>query len=276
MRTTGIISELRTLRGTMSGVLGLVPTMGALHNGHVSLIRRARRECDYVGVSIFVNPAQFDKKEDLVKYPRTLENDLSLLENLGVDAVWTPSRETVYPVGYQTWIAVENASKPLEGADRPGHFRGVATVVAKLLNVFMPNRVYFGQKDAQQVAVVRRMVADLNFAVDVAVSPTERDPDGLALSSRNARLDADERRAAPVLYRALLVAKAKYETGERNADAIRAAAIETLLEEPLADVRYVSVADPNTIDELMIISGGALLSVAVNIGKTRLIDNVLL
>ena len=276
MRVTESISELRTIRRAMNGIFGLIPTMGALHDGHASLIRRARLECDHVGVSIFVNPAQFGQGEDLGKYPRSLNNDLALLESLGVDTVWTPPPEEAYPAGYQTWITVENVSNPLEGSVRPGHFRGVATVVAKLLNIFMPNRAYFGQKDAQQVAVIRRMAADLNFAADIVVSQTVREADGLAMSSRNAYLNTSERRAAPALYRALSAAKAKFEAGEKNAEAVKAAALSALSAEPLVNVQYVSVSDPDTIEELTEISGGALISAAVIIGKTRLIDNVLL
>jgi pantoate--beta-alanine ligase len=276
MQVTENISELRKMRRDQTGVFGLVPTMGALHAGHASIIRRARLECDHVGVSIFVNPAQFGQGEDLTKYPRTMKNDLALLESLGVDAVWIPPPEFVYPTGYQTWITVDDVSAPLEGTSRPGHFRGVATVVAKLFNIFVPNRAYFGQKDAQQVAVIRRMAADLNFAADIVVSPTVRETDGLAMSSRNAYLNEDERRAAPALYRALSSAKAKFESGVRNADVLRAAVLETLSAEPRVSVQYVSVADPDTIAELCEVRGGALLSAAVIIGKTRLIDNVLL
>ena len=276
MRIACDISEMRKIRRTLAGVFGLVPTMGALHDGHASLVRRARLECDHVGVSIFVNPAQFGPGEDLAKYPHTMENDLALLERLGVDVVWTPSPEVVYPAGYQTWITVEEVTKPLEGNCRPGHFRGVATVVAKLLNVFMPDRAYFGRKDAQQVAVIRRMVSDLDFAVDIVVSPTVRESDGLAISSRNAYLGEDERRAAPVLYRALQATKTNFEAGERNADILRGVMLETLSTEPLVMIQYVSVADPETFEELRYVGNGAILSTAVNIGKTRLIDNILL
>jgi len=276
MRITEDISELRGIRRAMTGVFGLIPTMGALHEGHASLIRRARMECDHVGVSIFVNPTQFSPDEDLSKYPRMLETDLSLLENLGVDAVWTPSPEAVYPAAHQTWITVDNVSKPLEGTIRPCHFRGVATIVAKLLNIFTPDRAYFGQKDAQQAAVVRRMAADLNFAADIVVSPTVREADGLAMSSRNAYLRAEERKAAPVLYRALSAAKTKFESGVKNADILKDVVLETLSTEPLVNAQYVSVADPDTMEELREISGGALLSAAVLIGKTRLIDNIIL
>ena len=276
MRVIDNIPELRTIRQSMPGVFGLVPTMGALHAGHASLVRRARLECDYVGVSIFVNPSQFSPGEDLAKYPRTMKNDLALLESLGVEVILAPPPEIVYPPGYQTWVSVDEVSKPLEGTVRPGHFRGVATVVAKLLNIFTPHRTYFGQKDAQQVAVIRRMVADLNFNVDIVVSPTVREADGLAMSSRNAYLDKDERRAAPVLYRALSAAKETFESGERSAASLRTVVIETLSAEPLVKMQYVSAVDPDTIEELREIRNGALLSAAVIIGKTRLIDNVLL
>jgi len=274
MRIVGDISELRTIRRNMTGVFGLVPTMGALHAGHMSLVRRAKMDCDHVGVSIFVNPAQFGPDEDLAKYPHTMKNDLALLESLGIDVVWSPSPEVVYPAGYQTWVTVDDVSKPLEGKYRPGHFRGVATVVLKLFNVFMPDRAYFGQKDAQQVTVIRRMASDLNFAVDIVVSPTVREADGLALSSRNAYLNEDERRAAPVLYRALMAGKTKFEAGEKNAEVLRTVMLETLLTEPLANVQYVSIADPNTFKELLEVSDDAILSTAVIIGKTRLIDNI--
>jgi len=276
VRVIDNIPELRTIRQSMPGVFGLVPTMGALHAGHASLVRRARLECDYVGVSIFVNPSQFSPGEDLAKYPRTMKNDLALLESLGVEVILAPPPEIVYPPGYQTWVSVDEVSKPLEGTVRPGHFRGVATVVAKLLNIFTPHRTYFGQKDAQQVAVIRRMVADLNFNVDIVVSPTVREADGLAMSSRNAYLDKDERRAAPVLYRALSAAKETFESGERSAASLRTVVIETLSAEPLVKMQYVSAVDPDTIEELREIRNGALLSAAVIIGKTRLIDNVLL
>ena len=276
MRTTKTLSELRQVRATMQGKFGLVPTMGALHPGHGSLVERARRECDHVGVSIFVNPAQFSPGEDFAAYPRTLDKDLQLLEQLGVDVVWTPSDDSMYPAGFQTWIAVQELGEPLEGKCRPGHFRGVATVVAKLFNAFMPDKAYFGQKDAQQVAVLRRMTQDLDFPVEIVACPTVREPDGLAMSSRNAYLSAAERQAATVLYRALMQAKRKYETGERDAEALRAAIRSVVRSEPLAYEQYVSAADPETLCELQRIDGSVLLSLAVRIGKARLIDNLLL
>jgi pantoate--beta-alanine ligase len=276
MRTTDNLVELRTIRASMDGTFGLVPTMGALHAGHGSLVRRARSECMHVGASVFVNPAQFSPGEDLANYPRTIRRDLDILEDLGVDVVWIPAVESVYPPGYQTWITVEEVGAPLEGKCRPGHFRGVATVVAKLLNAFMPDKAYFGQKDAQQVAVLKRMVQDLNFPVELVVCPTVREADGLALSSRNAYLTPPERQAATVLYKALSAAKEKYDSGERDAEALRAIMRSVVRSEPLAYEQYVSAADPETLCELQRIDASVLLSLAVRIGKARLIDNFLL
>jgi pantoate--beta-alanine ligase len=270
------IPELRRARTSISGSFGLVPTMGALHEGHLSLVRRARAECDHVGVSIFVNPAQFGPQEDLARYPRNPERDLDLLAPLGVDLVWTPAAETVYPPGFQTWISVEEVSRGLEGGRRPGHFRGVATVVAKLFHVFSPDKAFFGQKDAQQVAVIRRMVVDLCLPVEIVVCPTVRAGDGLALSSRNAYLEPRERQAASVLFRALSAAQRAYERGERDASSLRNEMKRILDKEPLAQVDYLSVADPVTLVEVGRADSGALLSLAVRIGKTRLIDNTLL
>ena len=276
MRITDNITELRTMRRSMEGTFGLVPTMGALHAGHASLVSRARAECRHVGASIFVNPMQFSPGEDYANYPRSIEADLQLFEKIGVDVVWIPSAESVYPPGFQTLISVEELGAPLEGKCRPGHFRGVATVVAKLLNCFMPDRAYFGQKDAQQVAVLKRMVQDLNFPVEVVVCPTVREADGLALSSRNAYLGAAERKAAAVLYRALISAKEKYEQGERNAEVLRTTMRSVVRSEPLAYEQYVSAADPDTLCELQTIHKSVLLSLAVRIGKARLIDNILI
>lgn len=279
MNVFGTVDEVRAFRKGAFGkgrTLGLVPTMGALHAGHLSLVARARSENELVAASIFVNPAQFGANEDLAAYPRTLASDLRLLETNGVDAVWAPPADEVYPPGYQTFVVVDEVSGPLEGARRPGHFRGVATVVAKLLNVFAPDRAYFGQKDAQQVAVIRRMVADLAFPVDVVVCPTVREWDGLALSSRNSYLSPSERRAAPVVHRALLAASAAFESGERDARRLRAVLARTLAEEPLANPAYVSVADPHTLHELETVTGPALVSLAVRFGGTNLIDNLVL
>jgi pantoate--beta-alanine ligase len=276
MRTTDSLSELRQIRASMDGVFGLVPTMGALHAGHSSLVHRAHKDCRYVGASIFVNPAQFSAGEDFGNYPRPLQKDLNLLESMGVDVAYIPTTDSLYPPGFQTWIDVETVSAPLEGKCRPGHFRGVTTIVAKLLNAFLPDKAYFGQKDAQQVVVIRRMVQDLNFPVEVVVCPTVREADGLALSSRNAYLNPAERQAATVLYRALSAAKAKYDSGERNAEALRTLMRSVVQSEPLAYEQYVSAADPETMRELQEIDKNVLLSLAVRIGKARLIDNFLI
>ena len=276
MKTVSSLSDLRAVRASLPGSFGLVPTMGALHDGHLSLVRRAKAECAHVGVSIFVNPTQFGPGEDLSKYPRDLDRDLKLLAQLGVDVVWTPAPEVIYPPGFQTWVTVEQVSAPLEGKHRPGHFRGVATVVAKLLNAFTPDKAYFGQKDAQQVVVIKQIVRDLNFPLEIVVCPVVREPDGLAMSSRNVSLNPEERKAATVLYCALSAAKAKYDAGERDAEMLRAAMSSTIAAEPLAREEYVSAADPDTLTELERIDKGVLLSMAVRLGKTRLIDNFLL
>jgi pantoate--beta-alanine ligase len=269
------ISDVRRERAALPGRFGLVPTMGALHEGHLSLVRRARAECDAVGLSIFVNPTQFGPGEDLSRYPRDLDADLMALEPLGVDLVWTPSPEVMYPPAFQTWVMIEEVSKRLEGERRPGHFRGVATVVAKLFNVFAPDRAYFGQKDAQQTVVIRRMVEDLSIPTEIVICPTVRAPDGLALSSRNSYLNPGERQAATVLFRALSEARAAYLRGERHARVLRDIMKSVLGQEPLARVDYVSVADPETLVELEQIEDRALVSLAVYIGRTRLIDNTL-
>ncbi|MBL0345443.1 pantoate--beta-alanine ligase [Candidatus Villigracilis affinis] len=270
------LDELRAARLSLKGTVGLVPTMGYLHEGHLSLIRRAKAECDHVAVSIFVNPTQFGANEDLSKYPRDLERDLSLIEPLGVDLVWNPTPEIMYPTGYQTWVEVEAMTRPLEGAMRPTHFKGVTTVVAKLFNAIQPHKAYFGQKDAQQVAVIRQMVWDLNFPLEVVVCPTMREADGLAMSSRNKYLEGEDRKAAVVLFQALNAAKEAYQGGERDAEMLRSRMKNVLEAEPRAQIQYVSCADYNTLEELEVIKGKALLSMAVLLGKTRLIDNFVL
>jgi pantoate--beta-alanine ligase len=250
--------------------------MGYLHEGHLSLVSRANAENKHVIVTIFVNPTQFGANEDLSKYPRDLERDLSLLRPLGVDLVWMPTAEVMYPSGYQTWVEVDALTSPLEGAMRPGHFRGVTTVVAKFFNATQPTKAYFGQKDAQQAAVIRRMVTDLNFPLEMVICPTTREADGLAMSSRNKYLNEAERKAATVLFRSLSAAKALYEGGERNAETLREKMKAVLATEPLAQIQYVSCADYDSLAELEIITGKALLSMAVFMGKTRLIDNFVL
>ncbi len=276
MKFVTTLDDLRQARAALPGPVGLVPTMGYLHEGHLSLARRARAECASVTASIFVNPTQFGPSEDLASYPRDLPRDLGLLEAAGVDLVWTPTPEIVYPAGFQTWVTVEEVARPLEGSQRPSHFRGVATVVAKLFNAFQPHRAYFGQKDAQQVAVIRQMARDLNFPVAIVVCPTVREHDGLAMSSRNAYLNAGQRAAAPVLFHALSAAATAFAAGQRDAEGLRQLMAGIIDAEPLARRQYVSCADPVTLQELDGAVQRALLSMAVYIGKTRLIDNLVL
>jgi pantoate--beta-alanine ligase len=276
VKTAATLAELRAARASLPEPVGLVPTMGYLHAGHISLVELARQDCASVVVTIFVNPAQFGPTEDLSAYPRDIPRDLDLLQKAGVDLVWLPTPEIMYPPGFQTWVDVEEITKPLEGAMRPGHFRGVATVVAKLFNAVQPHKAYFGQKDAQQVAVIKRMALDLNFPLEIVIGPTQREADGLALSSRNKYLNAAERQAATVLHRALRAAQAAFAAGERSGGRLRALMQVEIEAEPLARLQYVSCADPLTLQELDIITNGALLSMAVFVGKTRLIDNLVL
>ncbi len=276
MKTVKTLEELRAARAELAEPVGFVPTMGFLHSGHISLVELAHKDCASVVASIFVNPAQFGPNEDLSAYPRDLPRDLAMLEKAGVDLVWLPAPEIIYPPDFQTWVDVEKVSQPLEGSMRPGHFRGVATVVAKLFNEVQPHKAYFGQKDAQQVAVIQQMVRDLNFPVEIVVGPTLREVDGLAMSSRNTYLNPAERRAATVLYRALTAAQVAYARGERDAEALRTLMRTTIESEPIAKLQYVSAADPRSLQELDRNENGALLSMAVYVGKTRLIDNVVL
>lgn len=276
MIVTENIAEVRAARWADSALSwGLVPTMGYLHEGHLSLVRRARAENDRVAVTIFVNPTQFSPQEDFAAYPRDLARDLAWLKQKGADLVFTPANEVIYPPGFQTYVTVEEVTRPLEGAARPSHFRGVATVVAKLFNIVQPSRAYFGQKDAQQTVVIQRMATDLNFNLEIVLCPTIREADGLAMSSRNAYLSAEQRVAATVLYRALSAAKAAFEAGERNGDALRRLMRDTIAAEPLARLDYVSVAHPTTLAELQTVEWGALFLLAVFFGQTRLIDNML-
>jgi pantoate--beta-alanine ligase len=278
-----VISTIEELRGVRAGLaqgqtLGFVPTMGYLHAGHISLVEMARRECDLVAVSIFVNPTQFGPKEDFSRYPRDTERDLAMLREAGASWVFMPGVEQIYPPGFSTYVQVREVTKRLEGEVRPGHFEGVATVVAKLFNLVQPHRAYFGQKDAQQVVVIKKMVSDLNFPLEIQVGETLREPDGLAMSSRNVYLNPEERQAALVLYRALTAARDLWDQGERRGTHLREAMSSTLTAEPLARPDYVSVTDPSTLEELDD-SGEAkeaLASLAVRIGNTRLIDNMLL
>ncbi len=278
MQVVTTVAEMRRLRAGMAGAVGLVPTMGYLHEGHLSLVRGARSVNDHLVVSIFVNPTQFGPSEDYERYPRDPERDLRLIEAEGTDIVFMPGVEEMYPPGFDAWVEVgPSLTGRLEGASRPGHLRGVTTVVAKLFNVVQPHRAYFGQKDAQQLAVVRRMTADLNMDVEVVGMPTAREDDGLAMSSRNAYLSPEERRAATVLWRSLCRARELFDGGERGAEAIREAMRAVLAGEPLGRVDYVSVADADTLAELETIGERpALVSLAVRFGATRLIDNVVL
>ena len=263
-----MLAIARRWRGASESV-GLVPTMGALHAGHMSLVQRARAENQRVAVSIFVNPLQFGPTEDFEKYPRPVEADLRLLAGAGVDAVYMPGRADMYPTGAATTVHVSRVTESLEGAHRPGHFDGVATVVLKLFNAVRPDRAYFGQKDAQQVVVVRRLAADLDTGIQVVVGPTVREPDGLALSSRNVFLNPEERRAAACLSRALRAGAAAHAAGERDPVRLKAVLAEVLAAEPLARPDYAELVDPETFEA----GRGTLAVLAVRIGATRLIDN---
>lgn len=267
-----VIREMRTLGKTV----GLVPTMGALHEGHLSLVRASRGSCEATVVSIFVNPTQFGPNEDLVKYPRTFEADCAALEREGVDAVFAPSAGEMYAPGASTFVEVEGLSARLDGGSRPGHFRGVATVVAKLFNIVGPDRAFFGQKDAAQVAVLRKMVRDLNFPVELVVCPIVREPDGLAMSSRNRYLSAEERRQALALHGALGEIERLAAAGVTDARELIAAAEAVLASESLVRVDYCRVVDPDTLEDVANVRGGALAAVAAFVGTTRLIDNVLI
>jgi pantoate--beta-alanine ligase len=277
VRTIRTISELRARLGHARGegrTIGLVPTMGAFHAGHHSLIRAAREQQDEVVVSLFVNPAQFDDPGDLDAYPRSEEQDAAEAADLGADVLFAPPVEEVYPPGFATSVTVAGLGEVLEGAERgPGHFSGVCTVVAKLLNIVQPDVAYFGQKDAQQVAVVKRMVRDLDIPARIEVLPTVRDPDGLALSSRNRRLSPADRRRALALSRGLDAARAAYAAGERDAAALRAAAAQTF---DGLEPEYLAVVDPDSFTPLTTLAGRALVAVAAHVGPVRLIDNVLL
>lgn len=276
MKVVETISDMKAARVKMRGGVGFVPTMGFLHEGHLTLARRSKAENGVTGVSIFVNPTQFGPQEDFAKYPRDTERDLAMLRKEGVDFVFMPSGEEMYPKKFSTWVNVEKVTDRLEGAVRPGHFRGVATVVAKLFNIVEPTRSYFGQKDAQQVVVIKRMVADLNMNLQIVVVPTVREADGLAMSSRNVYLSADQRRAAAVLSRSLFMAQKLSAAGERDAERLRQEITKILQTEPSGSIDYVSIADAETLEELTTIDRPAIASLVVKFGKTRLLDNVVL
>jgi pantoate--beta-alanine ligase len=276
MKVLKTINEIKQLRPSLPAPLGFVPTMGYLHEGHLVLVRRARAENSSVVVSIFVNPTQFGPDEDFNQYPRDPKRDLALLEKEKVDVVFMPSADEMYPPGFNSWVEVGKIAERLEGAARPGHFRGVATVVARLFNIVQPDRAYFGQKDAQQLIVVKNMVAELNMKLEVVAVSTVREPDGLAMSSRNTYLSPEERKAAAVLYQALTLAQRLWSEGEKDAKTIRRQMTELIQKQPLAQIDYISIADAETLDELDEVRLPALVSMAVKIGKTRLIDNIVL
>ena len=267
--------EMRAWRRSRAGMVGFVPTMGYLHEGHLALARRAKAENDRAVVSIFVNPAQFGPGEDFERYPRDEERDLALLEAAGIDAVYLPTPAMIYPLGFQTYVTVEEVSQPLEGARRPSHFRGVATVVLKLFNAVEPTRAYFGRKDAQQLRVLQRMTLDLDLPVEIVPCDIVRETDGLAMSSRNVYLSAEQRAAAPALYRALCEGRRQFVHGERDADILRETVRGLVAAERLAEIDYISLADEGSLEELSgWIPGPALLSLVVKFGPTRLLDNV--
>ncbi len=276
MKLLKTIPELRNYREGLSGSVGFVPTMGFLHEGHLSLLRQSNFDCDNTVVSIFVNPTQFGPNEDFNSYPRDTDRDLMLLENAGADAVFLPSVDEIYPNGADTFVVPGKIAERLEGAVRPGHFRGVATVVLKLFNLVQPQKAYFGQKDAQQVAVIKKMVADLNVPVEIVVMPTFRESDGLAMSSRNTYLNPSERKSATVLYRSLKLADDLIKEGEREAKVVKQRMNDLINSEPQARVDYVSIAETGSLEEETFIVKPVLISLAVRIGRTRLIDNFML
>ena len=279
MKICKTIEEMRSAsRDTRSEGkrFGFVPTMGALHEGHLSLVRAAKAKSDVVAVSIFVNPLQFGPTEDLAKYPRSFERDRELLEKEAVDIVFAPQPEEMYPKGAVTYVTVEGLSEKLCGRSRPGHFRGVATVVAKLFHILEPDLAFFGQKDAAQATIIRRMVRDLNLPIEIVVCPIIREPDGLAMSSRNVYLRPEERKAAPVLNRSLTETKNRFDQGERNARKLIAAGKRVMAQESRVRLDYFEIVDPDTLDPVLEVTRSALVAIAALVGNTRLIDNILL
>lgn len=276
MITVASIREFGNSKQGLPRPIGFVPTMGYLHQGHISLVRQARRQNRSVVVSIYVNPTQFGPNEDLDRYPRDLEHDRQLLEKEGVDILFLPSTGDMYPAGYDTWVEISGLGHKLEGLRRPGHFRGVATVVLKLLNIIEPDMLYLGQKDAQQALVIRRMASDLHLKTDIRVMPIIRQPDGLALSSRNSYLDANQKKAATILFRALEQAVELFRQGEMNAEVVKKSMAELIGTEPSAVIDYISIACTESLEEMETIRPPALVSLAVNIGDTRLIDNMVI
>jgi pantoate--beta-alanine ligase len=275
MKIIQTIAEMRKARQKLGEPVGFVPTMGYLHEGHIALVRRSREENGSVIVSIFVNPTQFGPKEDFKSYPRDTERDLAMLKPL-TDIIFMPSDKEMYPENYDTWVTPGEIATRLEGAVRPGHFRGVDTVVAKLFNIVQPDKAYFGQKDAQQMAIIKRMVDDLNMPLEVIACPTVREADGLAMSSRNVYLSREQRKAASVLFKALTLAREMWGEGEKEAGTIRRRMTELIEGEPAGAIDYISIAHPDTLKEMHHIKTPALVSLAVKFGKTRLIDNLVL
>ena len=276
MQVAETIKEMKRLRPYLPQPLGFVPTMGYLHEGHISLVRRAKEENDSVVTSIFVNPTQFGPTEDFEDYPRDTQRDLAMLEDAGTDIVFMPPVAEMYPEGFSSWVEVGKLTERLEGASRPTHFRGVTTICTKLFNIVEPTRAYFGQKDAQQALVIRKMVTDLDMNLEIVVCPTVREPDGVAMSSRHIYLSSEQRRAAVSLNQALKLAEELWSQGEKNAGHLRQVVTDHIRQQPLAEIEYVSIADTDTLKELETIDTHALLSLVVRFGKTRLLDNVIL
>lgn len=276
MEVIKTIAEMRRLRQKLAEPVGFVATMGYLHQGHLALVRQARADNASVVVSIFVNPAQFGAGEDFDRYPRNLERDLSLLQKESVDAVFVPATVEMYPLRFSSRVEVDNITQRLEGASRPGHFNSVTTIVTKLFNIIQPNKAYFGQKDAQQASVIKKMVADLNINLKVITLPIVREPDGLAMSSRNSYLSPKERQAALVLYQSLMLVKKLWQNGEKDAEKLHQEMARLIRKEPLATIDYINIADAETLEVLEEVKPPALVSLAVKIGETRLIDNVVL
>jgi pantoate--beta-alanine ligase len=276
MQVAETIAEMKRLRSEMTGTVGFVPTMGYLHEGHISLVRRAREENTSVMASIFVNPTQFAPTEDFEDYPRDTQRDLAMLEEAGTDVVFMPTAAEMYPEGFSSWVEVGKLTERLEGTSRPTHFRGVTTICNKLFNIVEPTRAYFGQKDAQQALVIKKMVADLNMNLEIVVCPIVREPDGLAMSSRHFYLSPEQRRAAVSLYEAIKLAEELWSQGERDAGHLRQIVIDHIQQQPLAEIEYVSIADTATLEELETVRTSALLSLVVRFGKTRLLDNTIL
>jgi pantoate--beta-alanine ligase len=270
------IAAMRQVRHSLKGKVGFVPTMGYLHEGHLSLVRRSREENDFTCASIFVNPTQFGPNEDFERYPRDYPRDFAMLEKEKTDYIFLPAPQEMYPPGYETWVEVHAVTERLEGAVRPGHFRGVATIVTKLFNIVQADHAYFGQKDAQQCVVIRKMAVDLNMDLEVIICPTVREPDGLAMSSRNVYLTPEERQQAPVLFQSLNKARAMWTAGERDSGRLRQAMTELIQQKPLGKIEYISIAGALGLNELEKADPPAVISMVVKFGKTRLLDNVLL